>query len=329
MSINDVAAAKAATNYLISTGHTKMSLVNCNPAFRYSKHREKGYVQALVDAGLNINENWMIRLSSINYFLALSYIRQMLERKNRPDAIFACCDIFGMAAINAANQLGIEVPEELSIIGFDNTNTSSMTNPSLTTVAQPTAQIGSQACELLIEKIRSKSFVNQQIVLDTELDYPKLHPAEKYLKQKMFRSTVSERNIFIFQSLPQINHLCLKQIPVIRAAAHKDFKFARLGYLFIGRVKEAQRIFIQLKYHFPAFARRQFHPFKAVELLHRTGDGRCHIMDVKLDDLSSLPISGIRNVHSGGHRIRTTHAFCRAGEDFPRQSLYSLNRSRR
>lgn len=169
VSINDVAAAKAATNYLISTGHTKISLVNCNPAFRYSKHREKGYVQALVDAGLNINENWMIRLSSINYFLALSYIRQMLERKNRPDAIFACCDIFGMAAINAANQLGIKVPEELSIIGFDNTNTSSMTNPSLTTVAQPTAQIGSQACELLIEKIRSKSFVNQQIVLDTEL----------------------------------------------------------------------------------------------------------------------------------------------------------------
>jgi LacI family repressor for deo operon, udp, cdd, tsx, nupC, and nupG len=169
VSINDVAAAKAATNYLISTGHTKIALVNCNPSFRYSKHRENGYMQALSEAGLNINENWIIRLSTSSYFLALSYIRQMLERPDRPDAIFACSDTYGMAAINAAQQLGIKVPEELSVIGFDNTSASSMTNPTLTTVAQPMVQLGSQACELLIEKIRTKNTANQQIILDTEL----------------------------------------------------------------------------------------------------------------------------------------------------------------
>lgn len=169
VSINDMAAARTATDYLISTGHTKIALVNCNPSYRYSKHREKGYVNAMVAAGLEIRQDFIIHLSSINYFLALSYIRQLLESKNRPDAIFACCDVFGMAAINAASQLGIRVPEDLSIVGFDNTNTSRMTNPMLTTVAQPTSQIGSQACELLIEKIRTKNFVNQQIILDTEL----------------------------------------------------------------------------------------------------------------------------------------------------------------
>lgn len=169
VSINDMVAAKVATNYLISTGHTKIALVNCNPSFRYSKHREKGYKQALSEAGLDINENWIIQLSSSNYFPALSYIRQMLELPERPDAIFACSDIYGMAAINAAQQLGIKVPEELSVVGFDNTSMSSMTNPSLTTVAQPMAQIGAQACELLIEKIRAKNASNQQIILDTEL----------------------------------------------------------------------------------------------------------------------------------------------------------------
>ena len=93
----------------------------------------------------------------------------MLEKDDRPDAIFACSDIYGMAAINAAHQLGLKVPEELSIIGFDNTNTSSMTEPSLTTVAQPIAQMGAQACELLIEKIRDQKSPSQQIILDTEL----------------------------------------------------------------------------------------------------------------------------------------------------------------
>lgn len=169
VSINDIMAAKVATNYLISTGHTKIALVNCNPSYRYSKHRETGYLQALSEAGLIINNNWIIRLSSPNYLLALSYIRQMLERPDRPDAIFACSDTYGMAAINAAQQLGIKVPEELSVIGFDNTSASSMTNPTMTTVAQPTAQIGAQACELLVEKIKTKNTTNQQIILDTVL----------------------------------------------------------------------------------------------------------------------------------------------------------------
>lgn len=167
--INDAAAAKTATDYLISTGHTKIALINCNPDYKISRQREKGFRESMANAGLTPNEGWILRLSTMNYFLVHSYIRQMLEKDDRPDAIFACSDIYGMAAINAAHQLGLKVPEELSIIGFDNTNTSSMTEPSLTTVAQPIAQMGVQACELLIEKIRDPKSPSQQIILDTEL----------------------------------------------------------------------------------------------------------------------------------------------------------------
>ncbi len=167
--INDAAAAKTATEYLISTGHEKIALINCNPNYKISKQREKGFREAMEKAGLIPNENWILRLSTINYFLVHSYVRQMLEKEDRPDAIFACSDIYGMAAINAAHQLGIKVPEELSVVGFDNTSIASMTEPSLTTVAQPIPQIGVQACELLIDKIRNNKTPNKQIVLDTEL----------------------------------------------------------------------------------------------------------------------------------------------------------------
>ena len=169
VSIDDTAAARTATSYLISTGHTKIALINCNADYRLSKHRERGYVQAMTEAGIPVRENWILRMSTVNYFTVHAYIRQLLEPEDRPNAIFACCDIYGMAAINAAQQLGLRVPEDLSVIGFDNTNISSMTNPTLTTVAQPISQIGSQTCELLIAKIRTHQPVNQHIILDTEL----------------------------------------------------------------------------------------------------------------------------------------------------------------
>lgn len=169
VSIDDAAAARTAASYLISTGHTKIALINCDPDYHLTKYREKGFAQALTEAGIEINKNWVLRLSTVNYFMVHSYIRQLLEQKERPDAIFACSDMYGMAAINAAQQLGIRVPEELSVIGFDNTSIASMTNPSLTTVAQPITQIGAQSCELLIQKIRNRNCANQHIVLDTEL----------------------------------------------------------------------------------------------------------------------------------------------------------------
>lgn len=169
ISINDVTASKTAVNYLISTGCRKIGLLNSSAKFKYSRHREKGYRQALYDHQMSYRDSWIAHISSINYNFAYSAALQILSLQDRPDALFCCSDVYGIAAVNAAKSLGLRVPEDVSVIGFDNVEIAQMSNPPLTTIDQPKMQMGYQACEMLIEKIEAPATIDKQIILNTEL----------------------------------------------------------------------------------------------------------------------------------------------------------------
>lgn len=169
VSINDSSAAVRAVNYLISTGCQKIGLMNCNINFKYAQHREKGYYRALRQAGLTANPDWIVHISTISYQLAYSNALHILSLPDRPDAVFACSDVFALAVVNAAGKLGLKVPDDLSVIGFDNVYLSAMCDPAITTIEQPSFQLGLQACELLLEKIKFPNTPFRQIILDTEL----------------------------------------------------------------------------------------------------------------------------------------------------------------
>lgn len=169
VSIDDVAAARKAVNYLISTGRKKIGFINGNINFKYSRHREKGYLDALNAAGLETIPAWLSHLSIIDYQLGFSSAYHMLSLPNRPDAIFACSDLIAAGVINAAHQLNLNVPYDVSVIGFDNIELTTMITPTITTIEQPSFQIGYQSCELLIEKISNPQTEIKQILLDTEL----------------------------------------------------------------------------------------------------------------------------------------------------------------
>jgi DNA-binding LacI/PurR family transcriptional regulator len=169
VSINDFEAARKATEYLIFCGYKKIALLNCSLEFRFAQQRENGYSEALDKAGLEKNADWIAHVSSIDYNLAYSYAMNILNLPNRPDAFFTVSDVYAVAALHATKKLGLRVPEDISIIGFDNIEVSSMVDPAITTIEQPGVQIGYQGCELLIEKIRNPSVLRKQIVLDTEL----------------------------------------------------------------------------------------------------------------------------------------------------------------
>lgn len=169
VSIDDRAAAKKAVNYLISIGCRKIGLVNSNLSFHYAQQREQGYWEALKAAGLDANPSWIAHISTVDYNLALSNALHILSQPDRPDAIFAVSDVYAVSIIKAAAKLGLKVPEDLSVIGFDNIDLTSMTTPAITTIDQPSYQIGYQSCELLIEKIGNPAMEDKHIILDTEL----------------------------------------------------------------------------------------------------------------------------------------------------------------
>jgi DNA-binding LacI/PurR family transcriptional regulator len=169
VSIDDVSAARKATDYLISCGCKKIALMNSNLRHRYARHREIGYTEALEKAELKRNDAWIAHISSVNYNLAYSYASNILAQPDRPDAFFAVSDVYAVAILHAAKRMGLRIPEDISVIGFDNIELSSMTDPAITTIEQPSIQIGFQSCELLIEEINNPITAKKHIILDTEL----------------------------------------------------------------------------------------------------------------------------------------------------------------
>jgi DNA-binding LacI/PurR family transcriptional regulator len=167
--IDEVAAARKATDYLISCGYKKIALLNSSLQFPFARQREEGYMEAIQKAGLEKNDSWIAHISSINYSLAFSSAMNILTLSSKPNAFFAVSDIYAVAVIRAAKRLGIRVPEDISVIGFDNIELSSMVDPAITTIEQPGEQIGYQGCELLIEKINNPQAPAKKIFLDTEL----------------------------------------------------------------------------------------------------------------------------------------------------------------
>lgn len=169
VSVDDITAAYRAVKYLISTGCEKIGFVNCSLKYKYARHRREGYLRALEDAGMSFHPEWYVTIPSIDYTLAYSSILQTLNTDSLPDAFFTCSDVYAAATINAAQNLGIRVPEDLSVIGVDNVEASRMTNPTITTISQPGFQMGQQACSILVEKIANPDTPHRQILLNTEL----------------------------------------------------------------------------------------------------------------------------------------------------------------
>lgn len=169
VSIDDRSAAYNAVKYLISLNRKRIALFNGPKTTKYASARWRGFVEAMKDSALEIDKSLVVELGyDMDFELARSYAINMLSQKNRPDAVFCISDVIASGVINAAHELRIKVPEELAIVGFDNIYISQMMNPSITTINQPTAQIGTMALEMLVKIINGEKDV-KSIYLGAEL----------------------------------------------------------------------------------------------------------------------------------------------------------------
>jgi LacI family transcriptional regulator len=151
--INDFEAAAAMTRYLLSLGHRRLGFIVGAPNQTASAQRYAGFAAALHENQLEVRRDW-VKQGSFSYRSGLLAAEQLLAAQDRPSAIFASNDDMAAATIAVAHRLGLDVPADLTIVGFDDTPLATTIWPALTTVRQPVAAMARKAMELLLEEIR-------------------------------------------------------------------------------------------------------------------------------------------------------------------------------
>lgn len=144
-----------AVEHLLGLGHRRIAMITGRPDLESARARERGYREALEAAGIPVDES-LVEQGDFLPATAAGATRRLLALPEPPTAVFAANDAMGLAAIEVATQQGLHVPEDLSVVGFDDVPQAAMTNPPLTTVAQPLAELGSRAVEMLLTMLRGE-----------------------------------------------------------------------------------------------------------------------------------------------------------------------------
>jgi LacI family transcriptional regulator len=157
-----------ATNHLVGLDHTSIACITGPRGVLSSSERVAGYRQALEAAGLHPNPEWLVE-GDFQYQSGYSAAQQLLQDDNTPSAIFACNDLMAIGAYRYAHENRLRIPQDISIIGFDDIRLAEFTNPPLTTVHQSKARMGTQAAELLLERIANEDLAIRQEIVAVQL----------------------------------------------------------------------------------------------------------------------------------------------------------------
>lgn len=170
VAIDNVKGAYLATDHLLNLGHRGIAYIGGPENLEFSRARYEGYLLALASKGIEINSRY-IRHGKFKKEEGYRNTCELLkDPASRPTAIFAANDILALGIIQAARELGIQVPGELSVVGFDDIPYASYGEVRLTTVAQPKYAMGEMAAKLLLDEIQSgKKPQKKHIVLQPEL----------------------------------------------------------------------------------------------------------------------------------------------------------------
>jgi len=167
--VDNVKASLDAVSRLIEMGHRRLALVNGAPGSSSGARRQQGFLDALELHGIPVQKEW---LSSGSFTFESGYQQaaRLLRMKEPPGAIFAANDMLALGVLSAANDMEVRVPEQLSIMGFDNIPETERSRPRLSTVDQPKYETGQEAGRLLFEALRMReAHVPQRVVLKHRL----------------------------------------------------------------------------------------------------------------------------------------------------------------
>lgn len=151
--IDDYCASREVVSHLIEHGHTRIGYIKGDPNQTASAHRWQGYRDALADAGIAYDDK-LVQPGHFTYRSGLDAAERLLALRRPPSAIFASNDDMASAVVSVAHRRGLDVPRDLSVVGFDDTSAATMVWPELTTIHQPVATMADTAIDILLREIR-------------------------------------------------------------------------------------------------------------------------------------------------------------------------------
>ena len=166
--VDDEAGGQAATQHLLQAGHRAIGLL-AGPTTSYSgRQRTKGYRAALAAAGLSYNPNWTWHCSPVVQG-GLETALELLTAHPKLTALFCFNDLVAVGVLQACVELGLQVPDDLAIVGFDDIPLAALVTPSLTTCRVSRYELGVQAMQLLLDRIGGCLDRCEEIILQPEL----------------------------------------------------------------------------------------------------------------------------------------------------------------
>ena len=179
-----------ATNYLITLNHKRIACITGPSLVTPSALRVEGYKHALKDAGIPINES-LICQGDFRYESGENCMRNLLNNPEPPTAVFVCNDMMALGAFRAIHECGMKIPENISVVGFDNIPLSQTAYPALTTMAQPIVEMANISVDLLVERIQYKQKLKRNH--EVELDFKRL-VLKAYLVERESCSVLSSNS---------------------------------------------------------------------------------------------------------------------------------------
>lgn len=158
----------SATDHLLQLGHKRIAMIGGREDLQCSSAREDGYISALRRAGIALDPALMVP-GDFSIEAGEAATRKLLELPDRPTAIFTGNDDQALGAYRAARSAGLRIPEDLSVIGFDDIPAAEWIEPGLTTIRQPVVQMAETAMRALLRHLDGDEELPQRIELGTEL----------------------------------------------------------------------------------------------------------------------------------------------------------------
>lgn len=166
--IDDFSATYEAVKWLISLGHRRIGIITGYMMHWSARRRLQGYLMALHDAGIEADPSWRYE-GDYGVGSGKAGAQYMLQLHPRPTAVVCGNDGMALGALRQFQQAGLRVPEDISLLGFDDSEGAALANPPLTTIRQSPFDIGLRAAELLLWQIESGTRAEHHVLLPTEL----------------------------------------------------------------------------------------------------------------------------------------------------------------